>query len=72
MQILTYPSWIGPLVVGIVNDATGDIRWGVLAIIPYLAVGFVTMMLAVNETQGVKDVRAVEKLEAQKKAIKKA
>lgn len=44
-------SWLGPLLIGLVNDLTDDIRWGVLAIFPVLALSLVPLFIA-DEDKG--------------------
>jgi len=56
-------SWAGPLVMGLVMDATGDLRWGVFAILFFCAIGMTGLYFGVNEAKGVEEVKRFEEEE---------
>lgn len=59
-------SWIGPLVVGAISNATGSIRLGFSFIIASMVVG-VFILVLINPEKGIAQVRAFELLELERK-----
>lgn len=45
-------SWLGPLIIGLVNDLTDDLRWGVVTIVVLLVGGFIPLLF-VDEKKGI-------------------
>jgi MFS-type transporter involved in bile tolerance (Atg22 family) len=47
-------SWLGPIAVAVVIEVTGDVRWGVMTILPFIVIGGV-ILFWVNEKAGIRE-----------------
>ena len=52
-------SWLGPFVFGVVNQATGSLRVGLLSVIIFFIVGL-AILFTVNVARAISDARAVQ------------